>query len=82
MLEARIRLAAAGGVAARTLRRVAPEVGVEAKSHNGHVTHTDDLLDEMVGIVVGELEAPEVGRRARRLAEAGAQSGCAWYQRR
>src|SRR4051794_19273100 len=40
------------------MRKLAKELGVEAMSLYNHVAHKDDLLDGMIDLVFGEIEAP------------------------
>jgi AcrR family transcriptional regulator len=44
-----------------TMRKLAKELGVEAMSLYNHVANKVDLLDGMVDIVFGEIEAPSAG---------------------
>ena len=43
------------------MRKLAKELGVEAMSLYNHVANKDDLLDGMIDIVFGEIEAPLPG---------------------
>ncbi len=43
------------------MRKLGQTLGVEAMSLYNHVSSKDDLLDGMVEIVVGEIEAPSPG---------------------
>ncbi|PCC72937.1 transcriptional regulator, TetR family [Nannocystis exedens] len=61
VLRAAVELADEEGLAALSMRRLAQALGVEAMSLYNHVESKDDVLDGMVDLVVGEIEAPEVG---------------------
>lgn len=61
VLRAAVALADAEGLAALSMRRLAQALGVEAMSLYNHVADKADVLDGMVDLVVGEIEAPEVG---------------------
>jgi AcrR family transcriptional regulator len=61
VLRAAIALADARGAQELTMRKLAQELGVEAMSLYNHVANKDDLLDGMVDIVFGEIEAPAPG---------------------
>ncbi|MFZ6181151.1 TetR/AcrR family transcriptional regulator [Nannocystis pusilla] len=61
VLRAAVELADAEGLAALSMRRLAQALGVEAMSLYNHVAGKDDVLDGMVDLVVGEIEAPAVG---------------------
>ena len=61
VLHAAIALADERGSAGLTMRKLAKELGVEAMSLYNHVANKDDLLDGMVDIVFGEIEAPAAG---------------------
>jgi AcrR family transcriptional regulator len=56
VLEAAIRVADRGGVAAITMRRVAQELGVEAMSLYHHVPNKDAILDGVVDAVFAAIE--------------------------
>jgi AcrR family transcriptional regulator len=58
VLRAAVALADEGGFAHLTMRKLANELGVEAMSLYNHVANKDDLLDGMIDIVFGEIEAP------------------------
>jgi AcrR family transcriptional regulator len=62
VLRAAIALADARGAQELTMRKLAQELGVEAMSLYNHVANKDDLLDGMVDIVFGEIEAPAPGK--------------------
>jgi AcrR family transcriptional regulator len=58
VLRAAIALADARGAQELTMRKLAKELGVEAMSLYNHVANKDDLLDGMIDLVFGEIEAP------------------------
>ncbi|MEV8639032.1 TetR/AcrR family transcriptional regulator [Streptosporangium sp. NPDC051023] len=58
MLEAAIRVADRGGVAAITMRRVAQELGVEAMSLYHHVPNKDAILDGVIDVVFAAITLP------------------------
>lgn len=55
VLAAAIQLADRDGVESISMRKLAPELDVEAMSLYTHVRNKDDLLDGMVDAVVGEI---------------------------
>lgn len=61
VLRAAVALADERGVGELTMRKLAKELGVEAMSLYNHVANKGDLLDGMIDIVFGEIEAPAVG---------------------
>jgi AcrR family transcriptional regulator len=61
VLRAAIALADERGAQELTMRKLAQALGVEAMSLYNHVASKDDLLDGMVDIVFGEIEAPVPG---------------------
>jgi AcrR family transcriptional regulator len=61
VLRAAVALADAGGIEALTMRRLGQDLGVEAMSLYNHVANKDDLLDEMIDLVFGEIELPTGG---------------------
>jgi AcrR family transcriptional regulator len=61
VLRTAIALADARGVEELTMRKLAKELDVEAMSLYNHVKGKGDLLDGMVDIVFGEIEAPAEG---------------------
>ena len=61
VLRAAIALADERGAQELTMRKLAKELGVEAMSLYNHVANKDDLLDGMIDIVFGEIEAPLAG---------------------
>ena len=71
-MRAAIALADARGREELTMRKLAKELGVEAMSLYNHVANKDDLLDGMIDIVFGEIDAPDGRRRLEgRAAQAG-----------
>jgi AcrR family transcriptional regulator len=61
VLRAAVTLADERGVGELTMRKLAKELGVEAMSLYNHVASKGDLLDGMIDIVFGEIEAPAAG---------------------
>ena len=61
VLREGMKLAERGGLRELTMRKLAQRLGVEAMSLYNHVANKDDLLDGMVEIVIGEIEAPVPG---------------------
>ena len=61
VLRSAIALADERGSAELTMRKLAKELGVEAMSLYNHVANKTDLLDGMIEIVFGEIEAPTPG---------------------
>ncbi len=61
VLHAAVALADEHGSEGLTMRKLAKELGVEAMSLYNHVANKDDLLDGMIDIVFGEIEAPAAG---------------------
>jgi AcrR family transcriptional regulator len=61
VLRTAIALADERGAQDLTMRKLAKELGVEAMSLYNHVANKGDLLDGMVDIVFGEIEAPAPG---------------------
>src|SRR5512132_3388699 len=61
VLRTAIALADERGAEELTMRKLAKELGVEAMSLYNHVANKVDLLDGMVDIVFGEIEAPSAG---------------------
>jgi len=55
VLDAAVEFADREGIEALSMRRLAPELGVEAMSLYTHVASKDDLLDGMVDVVVAEI---------------------------
>lgn len=58
VLDAAIRVADRGGVAAITMRRVAQELGVEAMSLYHHLPNKDAILDGVVDAVFTAIDLP------------------------
>ena len=61
VLCAAIGLADARGAEELTMRKLAKELGVEAMSLYNHVANKTDLLDGMIDLVFGEIDAPAAG---------------------
>jgi AcrR family transcriptional regulator len=61
VLRAAIGVADEGGLEALSMRRLARELGVEVMSLYYYVAKKDDLLDGIVDVVVGEMEAASDG---------------------
>jgi len=61
VVRAAIALADERGGQELTMRKLAQELGVEAMSLYNHVANKDDLLDGMIEVVVGEIDAPTPG---------------------
>jgi AcrR family transcriptional regulator len=61
VLHAAIALADERGAQELTMRKLAKELGVEAMSLYNHVANKVDLLDGMIDIVFGEIDAPLSG---------------------
>ncbi|WP_436791964.1 TetR/AcrR family transcriptional regulator [Yinghuangia sp. YIM S10712] len=61
VLEAAVRVADRGGVAAITMRKVAQELGVEAMSLYHHVPNKEAILDGVVDTVSAAIEVPPAG---------------------
>jgi len=61
VLRTAIALADERGVGELTMRKLAKELGVEAMSLYNHVANKGDLLDGMIDLVFGEIEAPAAG---------------------
>jgi AcrR family transcriptional regulator len=55
VLDAAVRVADEGGLAAITMRRLAEEVGAEAMSLYYHVAKKDEVLDGVVDVIVKEI---------------------------
>jgi AcrR family transcriptional regulator len=81
VLEAAIRVADRGGVAAITMRRVAQELGVEAMSLYHHVPNKDAILDGVVDAVFAAIELPTEGDDWRDAIRARASSARAVLSR-
>jgi AcrR family transcriptional regulator len=61
VLEAAVRVADAGGVAAVSMRSVARELGAEAMSLYHHVEGKEAILDGIVDLVFAEIALPATG---------------------
>ena len=66
VLAAALRLADKQGLDALSMRNLAQALKVEAMSLYNHIEGKEQLLDGLVELVVGELEAPSVGTDWRR----------------
>ena len=58
VLNAAVTLAAQDGIESLTMRKLADELGAGAMSLYHYVSNKEQLLDEMVDIVFGEIELP------------------------
>jgi AcrR family transcriptional regulator len=58
VLQAAVTLAARDGIESLTMRKLADELGAGAMSLYHYVSNKEELLDEMVDIVFGEIELP------------------------
>lgn len=61
VLHAAVALAARDGIESLTMRRLAEELGAGVMSLYHYVPSKERLLDEMVDVVFGEIEAPQPG---------------------
>ena len=61
VLHAAVALAARDGIESLTMRKLADELGAGAMSLYHYVSNKEQLLDEMVDIVFGEIELPPNG---------------------
>ena len=61
VLHAAVDLADRDGLGALTMRRLGTELGVEAMSLYKHVANKEEILDGIVGVVIGEIEIPSDG---------------------
>src|SRR5262245_28768136 len=61
ILAAAVALADQGGVDSLSMRRLAQELGVVPMALYKHVANKDEMLDGMVDVVVGEIDAPIEG---------------------
>jgi AcrR family transcriptional regulator len=61
VLQAAIELADRGGYEALSMRKLGPELGVEAMALYRHVRNKDDLLDSLVEVIVEEIDRPASG---------------------
>lgn len=60
VLLAAVALADEIGISSLSMRRLGQELGVEAMSLYKHVANRNDILDGIVDIVAGEIEAPSI----------------------
>jgi len=60
VLRAAIALADGAGMSSLSMRNLARDLGVEAMSLYNHVANKSDLLDGIVDLVIGEIEAPSL----------------------
>jgi AcrR family transcriptional regulator len=58
ILRTAVVLADHGGLEAASMRKIAQELGVVPMALYKHVANKDELLDGMVDVVVGEIDAP------------------------
>ncbi len=58
VLRAAVDIADEGGLETLSMRELGRRLGVEAMSLYNHVVNKDDVLDGMVGLVVGEIDLP------------------------
>jgi AcrR family transcriptional regulator len=58
VLRAAVVLADEDGIESLTMRALGVRLGVEAMSLYNHVANKDDILDDMVDLVVGEIDLP------------------------
>ena len=58
VLQAAVDLADRGGYEALSMRKLGQELGVDAMALYRHVRGKDDLLDGLVEVIVGQIEAP------------------------
>jgi len=61
VLHAAVELADAGGLETLSMLKLGEAVGVEAMSLYNHVANKEEVLDGLVDIVFGEIEAPHGG---------------------
>ncbi len=61
VLRAAVDLADSGGIDAVSMRKVGQQLGVEAMSLYNHVANKEEILDGMIEIVMGEIEAASGG---------------------
>lgn len=60
VLHTAVALADEIGITSLSMRRLGQELGVEAMSLYKHVANKEDILDGIVDIVVGEIDAPAI----------------------
>ena len=58
VLGAAVDLADRGGYEGLSMRKLGPELGVDAMALYRHVRGKDDLLDGLVEVIVGQIERP------------------------
>ncbi|MFD9001423.1 TetR/AcrR family transcriptional regulator [Streptomyces sp. NPDC059582] len=58
ILSAAVTLADEGGVDALSMRKIAQALGVVPMALYKHVAHKNELLDGMIDVLVGEIDAP------------------------
>ena len=58
ILHAAVDLADREGLGALTMRRLGAELGVEAMALYKHVANKEEILDEIVELVIGEIDVP------------------------
>ena len=58
VLRAALAFADERGLEELSMRKLAHELGVEAMSLYNHVENKDDIVNGMIGLVVGEIDAP------------------------
>lgn len=61
ILQAAVALADREGLDALTMRGLGAELGFEAMSLYKHVANKDEILDGIIGLVIGEIEVPSAG---------------------
>jgi AcrR family transcriptional regulator len=61
VLQAAVGLADRGGIESLTMRRLGPELGVDAMALYRHVRNKDDLLNAIVEDLIGQIDRPEPG---------------------
>ena len=61
ILRAAVALADESGVESLSMRRLALELGVVPMALYKHVANKDEMLDGIVDVVVGEIDAPVAG---------------------
>jgi AcrR family transcriptional regulator len=71
VLQAAVKVADEGGVGAVTMRRLADELGAEAMSLYYHVARKEDILEGIVDVIAGEINAAVAG-------VSGPSEGAAW----
>jgi len=61
VLRAALQMADKGGIDARSMRKLAQALKVEAMSLYNHVAGKEDVLDGLVELVASEIEVPAIG---------------------